>query len=156
MVPKNWDAEPEGHQREYGILNDGTAPTGGPHYHAVDRRHVLNRADNTITKWDPYGEVIHQLITLHNRKKSDYAADDNQYSNFEASAKFAGVTPLQAFDVLIGTKIARLQNLKESGKDVMNESIQDTEFDLANYLIIKRSYILHLNSKGTLPASART
>ena len=99
---------------------------------------------------DPYILEITDLVTLHNKKKSDYANSNNQFSNFEASAKYAGVTVNQAFDVLIGTKIARLQNLKESGKDVQNESIADTEQDLSNYILIKRAYNRWLKMKEDL------
>ena len=90
---------------------------------------------------DPYIDEINDLIQLHNLKKNDYANKENQFSNFEASARYAGVMVEQAFNVLIGTKIARLQNLKEPGKLPNHESILDTEIDLANYIIIKRAYL---------------
>lgn len=96
---------------------------------------------------DPYLQEINDLLQLHESKKADYANADNQFSNFEASSKYAGVSVDEAFDVLIGTKIARLQNLKESGKHPMNESVQDTERDLSNYIIIKRAYRRWVNSK---------
>lgn len=91
----------------------------------------------------PYEEVLFQLYELHAKKRADYSQSDNAYSNFEASARYAGISVEQAFDNLIGTKIARLRNLKESGKLPNNESIDDTEFDLANYILIKRSYRLY-------------
>lgn len=97
---------------------------------------------NQLGIWDPYNEIIQELLKLHAAKKSDYAQAANQFSNFEASARYAGVTVLQSFDILIGTKIARLQNLKESGNNAKNESIEDTEIDLANYIIIKKAYKL--------------
>lgn len=101
---------------------------------------------------DPWHKVIDGIIQLHNRKKEDYANED-QFSNFKESAEYAGVTIEQAINVLIGTKIARLRNLRESGKVPNNESIADTEIDLANYIIILHAWRLK-NSKTSDNASS--
>lgn len=104
----------------------------------------------------PYEEVLFQLYELHAKKRADYSQSDNAYSNFEASARYAGISVEQAFDNLIGTKIARLRNLKESGKLPNNESIDDTEFDLANYILVKRSYIIYRGRQNQLRAGTIT
>lgn len=94
---------------------------------------------------DPWHHIIDGIIQLHNKKKVDYA-DEDQFSNFKESAEYAGVTVEQAINVLIGTKIARLRNLRKPGKIPKNESIADTEIDLANYIIILHAWKLE-NSK---------
>lgn len=98
---------------------------------------------------DPWMDVISQLIKLHDKKKADYAESNNQFSNFEFAALYAGITVNQNFDSIIGTKIARLLNLKKSGKIPNNESIEDTEIDLANYFIIKKAWNLKRTREGT-------
>lgn len=90
-----------------------------------------------------YGQVLIELYSLHMRKAEDYAALSNPYSNFEASARYANTSVDKAFDVLIGTKIARLLNLKGSCNSPNNESIEDTEIDLANYILLKKAYKKH-------------
>lgn len=94
---------------------------------------------------DSWEATVQRLVHLHDKKKADYA-DEDQFSNFKESAEYAGVTVEQAINVLIGTKIARLRNLRKPGKIPKNESIADTEIDLANYIIILHAWKLE-NSK---------
>ena len=90
-----------------------------------------------------YAQILTELHNLHKKKAEDYAALSNPYSNFEASARYANISVDQAFDTLIGTKIARLLNLKESCNEPNNESVEDTEIDLANYILLKKAYRRH-------------
>jgi hypothetical protein len=86
--------------------------------------------------------VVKEIAELHDRKNSDYAADDNPYSNFEFAAAVAKdfADPVdRVFATMMGIKLARLAQLR-SGKDPLNEPVADTFRDLANYAVIWASY----------------
>lgn len=87
---------------------------------------------------DDFDNFLREMKTIHDKKKHDYSASDNRYSNFDI------VTELvrhfkdprdQPFVVLIGTKLARLSELL-NGKEPNNESIHDTFVDLPNYCVL--------------------
>lgn len=90
--------------------------------------------------------LLHRMAEMHDKKSADYADIDagNYYSNFELSAKIAGTTPDTVFRVLIGVKLARLDELLK-GKTPNNESLDDSLLDLAVYSALWASYRL---SKG--------
>lgn len=67
-------------------------------------------------------------------KRSDYALSDDVMSNFKQVSNITNLTPEQSILVLIATKVARLGNLfSNKDKKVVNESIDDSILDLANY-----------------------
>lgn len=67
------------------------------------------------------------------RKRNDYASDADVLSNFKSVAAASGCSVDMVFLNLINTKIARLRELTSSGKEVKNESIQDSFTDGVNY-----------------------
>jgi hypothetical protein len=83
---------------------------------------------------------LDEMRALHDRKNSDYAQDDNPYSNFEFAAAMAGCSIDTVFRVLIGIKAARLRELLANGKPPENESVQDSRTDLAMYASLWASY----------------
>ena len=86
-----------------------------------------------------FDELMDGLKELHAKKNSDYASDDNPYSNFEyAASLLVGFTnPVdQVFVAIIGIKLARLAQLLGTDKIPNNESIQDSMRDLTNYCAI--------------------
>ncbi len=95
-------------------------------------------------KFDRFVQIA---VDTHHAKNHDYAEDSNPYSNFEFAARFADVPVNTVFDVMIGIKQARLLVLRQ-GREPLNESIQDSEKDLAIYAMLKASY--------NLPAAAPT
>lgn len=83
-----------------------------------------------------FDELMDGLKELHAKKNSDYASDDNPYSNFEFSAHLVSqfTDPVdQVFAGIIGIKIARLGQLLGKGKTPKYESVDDTMRDLTNY-----------------------
>ncbi len=86
------------------------------------------------------------MRVLHARKNHDYAKTDNPYSNFEEAAQTAGCSVDTVFRVMIGIKIARLNELLESGKVALNESVDDSRMDLAMYAALWASYRLEATS----------
>ena len=93
-------------------------------------------ADNP--RFDRFIEIAQET---HRTKNHDYAEDSNPYSNFEFAAQYAGVPVNTVFDVMIGIKQARLLVLRR-GKSPQNESLQDSEKDLAIYAMLRASYNL--------------
>lgn len=78
-------------------------------------------------------------LTTMAGKNEDYAKEDDPYSNFRLAAQVAGITPAQSMLVLIGVKLARIENILNSGV-VNNESLEDSILDAVNYLGILAGY----------------
>ena len=88
-----------------------------------------------------FNAVLRDMGKVHDKKAHDYAKDANRYSNFESTAEVADISAERVFLVLIGIKIARIRELM-SGKEPLNESLDDTILDLAVYASIWRTYRL--------------
>ncbi len=65
----------------------------------------------------------------------------NYYSNFEKSAATAGSSVDTVFRVMIGIKLARIEELQK-GKLPNHESLDDSLLDLACYAALWASYRL--------------
>jgi hypothetical protein len=96
----------------------------------------------TSKKKSYFNEALALIQAMHDKKVHDYASNDNEFSNFETSAAFAGTSVHDSFNVLLGIKQARLLELTKSGKEPKNESILDTYLDRAVYSIIAYAYEL--------------
>jgi hypothetical protein len=72
---------------------------------------------------------------LIEKKAGDYTDNVDYHSNFKYSNAVAEPFPSQykSYAVLIGTKLARLSQLLQEGREVNNESIEDSFLDLINY-----------------------
>jgi len=82
---------------------------------------------------------LQRMREIHNAKNDDYASDDNPFSNFELSARVANCSIDTVFRVLIGVKLARLDELLK-GKTPKHESIDDSLLDLSVYSSLWASY----------------
>lgn len=90
-----------------------------------------------------FDAVLRKMADIHDKKSEDYASAEDRYSNFKFAAECARLftDPLdQVFASLIGVKLARLGELRSSGKTPNHESIQDTRVDLANYAALWASF----------------
>ena len=92
-----------------------------------------------------FEQLLGDMRELHARKNHDYAKDSNPYSNFEEAAVVAGCSVETVFRVLIGIKLARLNELIASGKTAQNESVQDSRMDLTMYCALWTSYTMPLS-----------
>lgn len=75
---------------------------------------------------------LEQMRAVHEKKNHDYASDDDPLSNFTMAATVAGCSRDTVFRVLIGVKLARLDELLK-GKTPEHESIDDSLLDLSVY-----------------------
>jgi len=80
-------------------------------------------------------EVLSQMTYLLLKKGNDYANED-RLSNFKLAGSIAGGNAATNCLNMIATKVARLGNLLTSDKIPVNESINDSVIDLANYAVL--------------------
>lgn len=74
------------------------------------------------------------MAETHSRKSHDYASNENPYGNYHFAGMLSQLfrNPDDAgFVGRIGEKLYRLANLENSGKAAQNETIEDTEIDIA-------------------------
>lgn len=70
------------------------------------------------------------------RKGNDYSSDSDRLSNFKAAGEIIQLSPELQCLSLVATKVARLGNLLKNQKTVLNESVEDSLLDLANYTFL--------------------
>lgn len=83
---------------------------------------------------EDFYNLLNEMAETHHRKSHDYASNDNPFANY----KFAGMMSKlfndsedSGFLGRIGEKLYRLANLENNDKVALNESIEDTERDIA-------------------------
>ncbi len=85
-------------------------------------------------------DLLQGMADIHEKKSHDYASNAQPFANYE----FAGTlgflfrhSPLDlGFITRIGEKLFRLSNLESSGKNPVNESVEDTELDLCVIMVL--------------------
>lgn len=107
-------------------------PTGGPRLHGrIIRETVSDIADSnsssTIEFNNDVADVTSALFDLLIKKHKDYGPKNISQSP-------GG--PLNGLRVRMWDKLARINNLVESGAKPENESLEDSFKDMANYAII--------------------
>ncbi len=110
---------------------------------------IAQQRTNRTPRNPHFHSLLNKMREVHDSKSHDYAKDSNPFSNFEFAGSIAsGFTdPTDiSFAVLIGVKLARLQELLGSGKTPKNEALEDTMLDLSNYCAIWTSYHLKKSS----------
>jgi hypothetical protein len=75
------------------------------------------------------------MSQTHDKKSHDYASNDNPYGNYHFAGKLALLFSHSEQDAgfigRLGEKFYRLANLEKGQKSPSNESIEDTERDIA-------------------------
>lgn len=83
--------------------------------------------------------LLKEMAETHDRKSHDYASDDNPFGNYHFAGKLSQLftNPDDAgFVGRLGEKLYRLANLENSGKVAINETIEDTERDIAVIIVL--------------------
>lgn len=79
--------------------------------------------------------LLEEMAVTHDKKSHDYASNDNPYGNYHFAGRlavlFAHSEQDAGFVGRLGEKLYRLANLESSQKTAQNESIEDTERDIA-------------------------
>ena len=94
----------------------------------------------TLDPNDPFESVLASMVEMNRRKREDYAADDDIFSNFRDSSDMGieGFSPIEAAEHNVRQKLARIKSLRLNGRleDPSNETVGDTYLDLAVYAAI--------------------
>ncbi|HSW91327.1 MAG TPA: hypothetical protein VLG09_01615 [Candidatus Saccharimonadales bacterium] len=103
---------------------------------------------------DKFDRVIIEMVEMNRKKRRDYAADTDIFSNFRDVAGNLGVEgfgPAESAYVLLLTKVARLRSLRVNGRmaDPSNESVLDTFLDLAVYATIVLAMVKEATDDST-------
>lgn len=102
-----------------------------------DAPDILARAK---ARQHPGSARFHALLAeaseLHNRKQSDYGADDDPFANVRASEGW-GIPGWVGAMVRLNDKVRRLQSLAQKGH-LVNEAAIDSFMDICVYALIAR------------------
>lgn len=90
-------------------------------------------------------ECCEYLIDLTQKKNNDYSGNnDNPFLNYESIEKLDITTTERGFMVRMLDKYNRINSFIKQGVFlVIEEKIEDTLLDLANYAIMMAAYIKH-------------
>lgn len=102
--------------------------------------------------------LLETMGDIHDKKSHDYASNDNPYGNYHFAGKVSSLfahSPEDAgFAGRIAEKVFRLANLERSSKTPSNESIEDTEVDIAVITLLwmadRRERRMKLGAKASL------
>lgn len=79
--------------------------------------------------------LLEEMAVTHDKKSHDYASNDNPSGNYHFAGQMACMfshSPCDAgFAGRLAEKIYRIANLESGGKIAKNESVEDTERDIA-------------------------
>lgn len=80
-------------------------------------------------------DLLEEMAETHDKKSHDYTSDSNPSGNYHFAGKLASLFAHSHEDAgfvsRLGEKMYRLANLESSQKIALNESIEDTERDIA-------------------------
>lgn len=107
----------------------------------VQRLEDFKNSATTLDPNDPFDKVVIDMVNMNRKKRRDYAADSDPFSNFRDTARnmaLEGFGPAEAAYTLLLTKVSRLRSLRANGRmeDTANESVLDTYLDLSVYAVI--------------------
>lgn len=79
--------------------------------------------------------LLEEMAETHDKKSHDYASDSDPFGNYHFAGKLAQLFAHSHEDAgfvgRLGEKIYRLANLERDNKTPFNESVDDTERDIA-------------------------
>lgn len=85
-------------------------------------------------------KLLDEMAEIHSRKSHDYATNDNPYGNYHFAGKIACLfshSPEDAgFAGRLAEKLYRLATLESGKKTPLNESVADTETDIATIVAL--------------------
>ena len=88
----------------------------------------------------PVLKVFDTAAALVAAKASDYAENDDVFSNFKNVAGTVGITVDQVFFSQVVNKVERIRQLLAKGS-AENEPLEDSLLDLGNYAFLWKAYL---------------
>lgn len=105
----------------------GVGYLGGPTQTTFQQSTQKNGSPEFYRLLDKMGEI-------HHKKSNDYASNDSPYGNYEFSGWVASIFSHSPEDMgfigRIAEKMYRIANLEKDHKEILNESIEDSESDI--------------------------
>jgi len=86
-----------------------------------------------LTRMERFYELSRKICE---KKVKDYCSVDDAFKNFRACETIGLCSVSQGIAVRMSDKLTRIGNLLEKKPDVIDESIEDSLMDLANYAAI--------------------
>ena len=93
----------------------------------------MNGKEMGVSK-SPFMQVVDEITAMHTKKSKDYGRKQDPFANVRASEDF-GIPGWVGCAIRMNDKMRRLQ-IASQGKELANESIEDSFLDLAVYAII--------------------
>lgn len=88
-----------------------------------------------------FKETLKKMEEIMLAKNHDYSGDVNPFRNFEM-VEHLGITSVEnGILVRMTDKITRISNLLGKEGKVLDEKVEDTLLDLANYAVILKCYM---------------
>ena len=96
---------------------------------------------------ETFTEALTQMQTTMEAKNHDYAAagEDDPFFNFKQVENLGITTVERGFLVRMTDKMTRLSSLLDREAKVLDEKLEDTVLDMANYSVLLYTY---LKTKG--------
>jgi hypothetical protein len=94
--------------------------------------------------------ALSRMLSVSLRKRNDYSRV-GPWQNFKDTSEFFGLDPWQSAIFNCIQKLSRVQSLSD-GREVLNEPLEDTLLDFANYALF--AYAMYLD--GTKAAHRET
>lgn len=87
---------------------------------------------------DPFERAVFDIVRMNRKKRRDYAADGDPFSNFRTTSDHFGLEVWESAEFNLVQKIARLRSLRANGRmdSPENEAVGDTYLDAAVYAVI--------------------
>jgi hypothetical protein len=82
-----------------------------------------------------YDELLEKARDIAHRKNSNYTTSNDPMSNFRECEKL-GIKGSMGIAVRISDKYSRVCQLIKGTPDMVNESLEDTLLDMANYCLL--------------------
>ena len=87
-----------------------------------------------------FKETLDKMNEIHIAKNNDYAGDKDPFANFKMVEKLGICDVETGIMVRLCDKFSRLITLMDSEAKVLDEKMEDTMLDAANYLVIWKCY----------------
>lgn len=88
-----------------------------------------------------FKETLKRMEEIMLSKNHDYSGSVNPFRNFEMVEKLGITSVEQGLLVRMTDKLSRVSNLLGKEGKVLDEKVEDTLLDLANYAVILKCYM---------------
>jgi hypothetical protein len=110
----------------------------------IVKRATIEALDESRTAYTPegvprYHELLEEIRQIHIDKNKAYSTGDDKMGNFHRSRRLGpkpGLLPSLGILNRMQDKWSRVESLSQGVPDVVNESMEDTLKDLANYALL--------------------